>query len=282
MTEFDAGAADRDSDIPDKERPEPVPFDAAVADEALVTEIRAFLAFNAHEAVSGGTFKQLGAWALRQFEEMGNALEEVSQDGINDMEAALTGYRLKKGAVLIDDGYVMVNPDGSLDTSQSAYEREPNILRMLTLFGSVLPTGKAATLLTKTGAESKLTAAAARRVAYKSAEAKGLPMDAAARNKRAAEMGYSDEVFYRGDPKQPGAYNSGAFFSRSKEYADGFAEGAADAYRLSPGRTLSLDGTIKASDFADIMRGVEQTNGVEAAKRFAKAIPIDKTGITPE
>lgn len=52
-----------------------------------------------------------------------------------------------------------------------------------------------------------------------------LPMDEASRMARAKEMGYSDDVFWRGEAtgKLPNEYPGGAFFSRDREYAAGFA-----------------------------------------------------------
>jgi hypothetical protein len=52
-----------------------------------------------------------------------------------------------------------------------------------------------------------------------------LPMDEASRLARAKAMGYADERFYRGEAtgKLPNMYESGAHFSRDRDYASGFA-----------------------------------------------------------
>ena len=52
-----------------------------------------------------------------------------------------------------------------------------------------------------------------------------LPMDAASRANRAREMGYTDDVFHRGELSGtvPTKFPNGAHFSREKEYADGIA-----------------------------------------------------------
>lgn len=53
-----------------------------------------------------------------------------------------------------------------------------------------------------------------------------LPMDEASRMARAKAMGYSDDVFWRGEAtgKLPSKYQDRGFFSRDRDYAAGFAQ----------------------------------------------------------
>jgi hypothetical protein len=72
-------------------------------------------------------------------------------------------------------------------------------------------------------------------------------------------LGYADDVFYRGEAKGvlPNEYPGGAFFSRDKEYATGFArKGGGDApreFRLNLQNTLSDQETLTAARYGRLI-----------------------------
>lgn len=121
---------------------------------------------------SADGFKR-GASSLADF------LTRGANAGIEDMQAALSGYRVPQGAVLTDAGYVMPETlaQGRYD---SAAEREPDTMRALTLMGGAMSPARGAGIAAKAGAEAKAAASAAH----------ALPMDEASRMQRAREMGF--------------------------------------------------------------------------------------------
>ena len=93
-----------------------------------------------------------------------------------------------------------------------------------------------------------------------------LPMDAASRANRAREMGYADDVFYRGERSGtiPAEFPDGAHFSRSKDIADGFAAkgGATDStkYRLKLDRVFADYEDLTAAQYSRLIKAAGSVN----------------------
>ena len=102
--------------------------------------------------------------------------------------------------------------------------------------------------------------------------AASLPMDEAARMARDREMGYSDEVFYRGQKADP-TEGAIAHYSRDPGTSAGF--GDMQEYRLRMERPLRDHGPVTIRDFYDAAKGVEEVAGTEAADRLMSAIPLE-------
>lgn len=136
----------------------------------------------------------------------------AAQSGVDDMNAALTGYRVKPSAVLTDAGYVMPE-DLARGNYDSATEREPDTLRALTLFGGAMTPARGAGIAAKAGAEAKAAASATH----------ALPMDEASRMQRAREMGYTVDA-YHGTKSDIDAFRPGSFFGERPEIANQYAQ----------------------------------------------------------
>ncbi|BCH30279.1 hypothetical protein MesoLjLc_22090 [Mesorhizobium sp. L-8-10] len=86
-----------------------------------------------------------------------------------------------------------------------------------------------------------------------------LPMDEASRMARAKAMGYSDDVFWRGEAngKLPNEYPSGAHFSRDREYAAGFAQkgGQPDPreFRLDLSKAFTIGRPMTAGEYGRLV-----------------------------
>lgn len=94
-------------------------------------------------------------------------LASGAEQGIDDMQSALSGYRVPQGSILTDAGYVMpeILAQGRYD---SAAEREPDTMRALTLFGGAMTPARGAGIAAKAGAEGKAAVAAGNVVAQSS------------------------------------------------------------------------------------------------------------------
>jgi hypothetical protein len=121
---------------------------------------------------------------------LADSLTARSNEGIENMGAALSGVRVRPGAILTDAGYVMPDASGQPDFTQVGLEREPDTLRLLELFGSAMTPARGASVAAKSGAGGKVAADVAR----------ALPMDEASRMARAAELGF-DIPAYHGSPQ---------------------------------------------------------------------------------
>lgn len=112
-----------------------------------------------------------------------------SQEGINNFDEALSGVRVKPGAIMTDAGYVMPDAQGNADFSQVGMERVPDVLRAATLFGGAMPWGKGVGMAAKTGTGGKAAAMA---------------IDEASRLARADEMGFTIPAYHgtKGDFKK--------------------------------------------------------------------------------
>jgi len=93
-----------------------------------------------------------------------------------------------------------------------------------------------------------------------------LPMDAASRAKRARDMGYADDVFYRGERTGtvPTEFPEGAHFSRKKDIADGFARkgGATESteYRLKLDRVFADYEDLTAAQYSRLIKAAGSVN----------------------
>ena len=91
-------------------------------------------------------------------------------------------------------------------------------------------------------------------------------------------LGYSDNVFYRGEAsgKLPDEYHS-AFFSRDKEYADGFAKrGGQDApreFRLNLENSFSDGSPVNATTYVRLAESVARDNPKAAAEMIDMIAP---------
>jgi hypothetical protein len=109
-----------------------------------------------------------------------------------------------------------------------------------------------------------------------------LAMDQASRMARAKDLGYADQVFYRGEAtgSSPDQYPGGAFFSRDKEYSQGFANrGGADAPRefsLNLQNSFSDAQPVNATTYARLVTGALQ-HKPEFAKEFVDMVAPGKT-----
>jgi len=103
-----------------------------------------------------------------------------------DEPTALSGVRVRPGAILTDAGYVMPDASGQPDFTQVGLEREPDVLRMLELLGSSMTPVKGMGVAAKSGAGGKVAADAVR----------ALPMDEASRMARADAMGMNVSGFH--------------------------------------------------------------------------------------
>ena len=88
---------------------------------------------------------------------LADSLIARSNEGTENMQAALSGVRVKPGAILTDAGYVMPDASGQPDFAQVGMEREPDVLRALELFGGASPAKNMAKGLTAifAGTEAK-------------------------------------------------------------------------------------------------------------------------------
>jgi hypothetical protein len=112
---------------------------------------------------------------------LADSLAARSNEGIENMGAALSGVRVMPGAILTDAGYVMPDASGQPDFTQTGLEREPDVLRMLELFGGAMTPVKGAAIAAKAGTGGKVAADVAH----------ALPMDKDSRMWRAMEGGYN-------------------------------------------------------------------------------------------
>lgn len=117
---------------------------------------------------------------------LADSLIARSNEGTENMQAALSGVRVKPGAILTDAGYVMPDASGQPDFSKVGMEREPDVLRALELFGNIMGPAKGAAIAAKSGTGGKVAADVAH----------ALPMDEASRMARAAEMGMNVSGFH--------------------------------------------------------------------------------------
>jgi hypothetical protein len=119
---------------------------------------------------------------------LADSLTARSNEGIENMGAALSGVRVMPGAILTDAGYVMPDASGQPDFTQVGLEREPDTMRLLELFGSAMTPVKGASVAAKSGAGGKVAADVAR----------ALPMDEASRMARADDMRFRPKNLYHG------------------------------------------------------------------------------------
>jgi hypothetical protein len=101
--------------------------------------------------------------------------------------------------------------------------------------------------------------------------ARSLPMGEASRMGRAVKLGYLDEPFYRGERsgETPTAFGPNTFFSRNRQYADGFAQvggkEAADEYRLAIKDPFRFYEPVTAHSYGRLVRQVYKENLERAA-----------------
>lgn len=152
---------------------------------------------------------------------------------------------------------------------KGAVQASKTAQRMNALAAKVLPTAKDASLTTRIFAGPKAA----------TADASELPMDEASRLARAREMGYSDAPFYRGEATGKEYGGGPAYFSRDREYAEGFAKrGGQDApseYRLDLQNTFMDQTPIRAGRYADIIESVAKNNP-QLASELAETIAPGK------
>lgn len=192
-------------------------------------------------------------------------LGRAAQSGVDDMNAALSGYRVKPGAVLTDAGYVMPE-DLARGNYDSATEREPDTLRALTLFGGAMTPARGAGIAAKAGAEAKAAASAAH----------ALPMDEASRMQRAKDLGYTVDAYHGTAPSPQwntlkeldqqidnyagfNAFNGGSYFATNPAYASGFADAQAAERAFGNGANvmpvkLKVKNPYDARDDADFWK----------------------------
>ena len=118
-------------------------------------------------------------------------MSQGAKAGIDDMDAALSGYRIPQGAVLTDAGYVMPE-DIASGRYDVAAEREPDVMRAMELLGGAMSPARTGAIAAKAGMGGKASVAAAN----------ALPMDEASRMARASETGYTIDAYHgtkRGD-----------------------------------------------------------------------------------
>jgi hypothetical protein len=175
---------------------------------------------------------------------LADSLTARSNEGIENMGAALSGVRVRPGAILTDAGYVMPDASGQPDFTQVGLEREPDTMRLLELFGSAMTPVKGASLAAKSGAGGKVAADVAR----------ALPMDEASRMARAAEMGFDpSRVVYHGTDSDFREFDLGRS-SNPKENAVFFTNKASEADRFGEPREFLTKGDmldVRWKDFSE-------------------------------
>jgi hypothetical protein len=167
---------------------------------------------------------------------LADSLVARSNEGTENMQAALSGVRVKPGAILTDAGYVMPDASGQPDFSQVGLEREPDVLRALELFGGAMTPAKGAAIAAKSGTGGKVAAdvvssrAAAMETARQNAiKMLGLPENNTAMD-RARAMGFDlDERLYHGGASDIPEFTEqrrGVWLTNRPDIADFYAESA--------------------------------------------------------
>lgn len=170
-------------------------------------------------------------------------LAKGSKQGIDDMNAAFSGYRVPNGAVLTDAGYVMPQnvAQGNYD---SALQREPDTFRALTLLGGAMTPARGAGIAARAGTEAKTAVAASH----------ALPMDEASRMARAREMGFDPErVVYHGTDADFREFDLG-LAANPKEKAVFFTNKASEAEHFGDPREYLIKGDmlgVRWKDFSE-------------------------------
>lgn len=189
---------------------------------------------------------------------LADSLVARSNEGAENMQAALSGVRVKPGAILTDAGYVMPDASGQADFSQVGLEREPDVLRAMELFGNIMGPVKGVGIAAKSGTGGKVAADVAH----------ALPMDEASRMARAAEMGFdtgrtvyhgTDASFSEFRPSDRGAFGPGVYFSELPSVAGAYG-GKVDPY-FTRGKLF------------DAMPGWESRVNAEKASALIDAMP---------
>ena len=142
---------------------------------------------------------------------LADSLVARSNEGTENMQAALSGVRVKPGAILTDAGYVMPDDSGQPDFSQVGMEREPDVLRALELFGGAMTPAKGAAIAAKAGTGGKVAADVSH----------ALPMDEASRMARADDMRFSPKNLYHGTDADISYIDPNKFDNRAL-YGPGF------------------------------------------------------------
>jgi hypothetical protein len=183
---------------------------------------------------------------------LADSLTARSNEGIENMGAALSGVRVRPGAILTDAGYVMSDASGQPDFTQVGLDREPDTLRLLELFGSAMTPVKGASVAAKSGAGGKVAADAVR----------ALPMDEASRMARAAEMGFHTDL-YHGTGSDVQSFDKRLFGSSTK------AAGANKAVWL-------VDDPRTATGYAEYAAGKPVRDALEKSETYERL--AHKTG----
>ena len=160
-----------------------------------------------------------------------------------------------------EEGWLTENPDFGM-----IIPRSPMDVALLALGGPFSRAIKTGALALGGLLDSTSEAEAGKLPRFGGARPPRLPMDAASRANRAREMGYADDVFYRGERSGivPTEFPEGAHFSRKKEIADGFARkgGATDSteYRLKLDRVFADYEDLTAAQYSRLIKAAGSVN----------------------
>lgn len=212
---------------------------------------------------------------------LADSLMGGAQAGVEDMQAALSGVRVKPGAILTDAGYVMPDAQGNADFSQVGMERESDLARMLTLFGGAMTPAKGVGIAAKAGAEGKAAVMAAN-------AARELPMDEASRMARADDMRFSPKNLYHGtdadisyiDPNKfdnRGLYGPGFYMTDSPAVAGGSATQYGYAGRTTGSNVVPVMARAESPLYIDHLGG-----NLSGENRASIANELKKAGVDYE